>query len=193
MEGFRTDKRFETLYMGNQPRLVAYAQRFVDTREAALDIVQDAFIKIWEKYHTVGDEQARRLLFKMVRNSCLNYLKHQRITLLSVDSEANDPKGQELLYNHNFYYRSTEEDYLIKECDREIKSILSSLPEKCRQVFELRIYQGLKNKEIAEKLNISIKAVEKHVHRALTSFDDSVSSDSSVFFKMLVLFFLMNM
>ena len=187
MKDFAADQKFENLYMGNQPRLIAYAQRFVDTREAALDIVQDAFIKIWERYRTLDEEETRRLLFRMVRNSCLNYIKHQKFTDSTINPAIESTAGQELLYNFNFSYRSTEEDYLLKECDREVVAILSSLSEKCRRVFELRIYEGLKNREIAERLGISIKTVEKHIKKALSTFDESVKSDSSVLFKMLVL------
>lgn len=188
MNKLTADTKFEKLYMGNQPRLIAYAQRFVETREAALDIVQDAFIKIWQDYRHLEEDEARKLLFRIIRNSCLNFIKHAKFTDPSANPMSESPSGQELLYNYNFSYRSSEEDYLIKECGEEINNILSSLPERCRQVFELRIYNGMKNREIAEQLGISVKAVEKHIKKALSSFDDSVKSDSSPLFKILVLF-----
>lgn len=188
MNKLTADTKFEKLYMGNQPRLIAYAQRFVETREAALDIVQDAFIKIWQDYRHLEEDEARKLLFRIIRNSCLNFIKHAKFTDPSANPMSESTSGQELLYNYNFSYRSSEEDYLIKECGEEINNILSSLPERCRQVFELRIYNGMKNREIAEQLGISVKAVEKHIKKALSTFDDSVKSDSSPLFKILVLF-----
>ena len=187
------EKEFENLYLGNQPRLVAYASRFVETREAALDIVQDAFIKVWDKYRLLDEEQARKLLFKIVRNSCLDYIKRNKIVSTLAAFPLNSPDGQELLYNYSFSYPSTEETYLMNECSKEVKETLSKLPDRCREVFEMRIYNGLKNREIAERLNISIKAVEKHMKRALSLFDDSVHSDSSALFKVLVLLWLINL
>ena len=91
MNKLTADTKFEKLYMGNQPRLIAYAQRFVETREAALDIVQDAFIKIWQDYRHLEEDEARKLLFRIIRNSCLNFIKHAKFTDPSANPMSESP------------------------------------------------------------------------------------------------------
>ena len=75
--------------------------------------------------------------------------------------------GEERLYNLCFSYNEAEYPYLYQELEREIQRITDSLPQRCREVFILSRFQGMKNREIAERLRISVKTVENHMTAAL--------------------------
>ena len=70
---------FERLYIDCQPRLTAYALRFVNNPIEAQDLVHDCFMALWDRQAPLDTEEARMLLFAMTRNRCLNYLKHKSI------------------------------------------------------------------------------------------------------------------
>lgn len=141
--------------------LFYYAVKFVD-EQAAKDVVQDVFVKLWTDRHLQISKSLDGLLFTMVRNKCLQYLEKQKIRTNYRQSFAMRLKEDEIL----FY--TTEASSLIEhELQGELGKNVDSLPDKCREVFLLSRYHGKKNKEIAEELGISIKTVEKHISTAI--------------------------
>lgn len=153
---------FETLFRNLQPRLFAYCCKYVDDEEIARDLVQECFISFWENNSSVT-LSPEAYLFASVRNRCLSYFRAQRIRTDYQDSvklqikefefhpEMHDPMGE--LY--------------MKEVHTLLQEVLNSLPPKSRQIFIMSRYQGLKNKEIAEELEISIRTVESQLYQAL--------------------------
>jgi RNA polymerase sigma-70 factor (family 1) len=161
---------FEYLYRSYYPRLRGYTLRFVDDGEVADDIVQECFLKFWEKRQFFTSTSLTSLLFSMIRNACINYLKHLYVEdNYRLDFLAN-LNGEERLYQIDFHSH-TDNPLLYKELQTQIKHVISQLPERCREVFLMSRFQGLKNREIAEKLNISTTAVEKHLSKAMKTFD----------------------
>ena len=69
---------------------------------------------------------------------------------------------------------------------------MDSLPERCREVFFLSRFQGLKNREIAERLHISLHTVERHIQRALRIFAEVLEHEQSIYLQILILAWLMN-
>lgn len=109
------------------------------------------------------------LLFAMVRNACLNYLKHlQIIEQHSVEHLATF-EGKEALYYLDFNL-SPEYTLLYKELQEQVQIVIESLPSRCREVFVMSRFDKKKNREIADALNISTTAVEKHIAKALMTF-----------------------
>lgn len=162
---------FEYLYRSYYPRLRGYTLRFVRNGDIADDIVQECFLKFWEKRHSLTSISLTSLLFAMIRNACLNYLKHLYIEdnyrldyLASID-------GEERLYQIDFNSH-TDNPLLYKELQQQIKYVTDHLPNRCREVFLMSRFQGLKNREIAEQLQISTTAVEKHLSKALKAFTE---------------------
>lgn len=156
---------FDDLFTSCQPRLVNYALRFTGSRHAARDLVQDAFVSLWEKYGDADSADAPALLFTMVRNKSINYLKRRKVT--RVDMHLPDvPEGEERLYNLDFSH-STGDAGVQDEAGRQVDMLVSELPERCRQVFVMSRLHGLRNREIAEELGVSLTAVEKSIRRAL--------------------------
>lgn len=139
----------------------------------AKDIVQNVFIRLWETKETFHHNQPEAFLFKMVRNASLNHIRHIKVVDNLKLKIRNQLLGEELYYIDMI----GNQPYMLVESElqNQIFQVLDSLPEKCRQVFRLSRIDGLKNKEIADKLNISLKNVEKHISKALTVFRDKFS------------------
>lgn len=108
----------------------------------------------------------------MVRNGCLNYLKHQALTSGRQIEAPSHIDGAEDLYMSDLagLAASSDSDTLYHELERQIAQVLDTLPPRCREIFTMSRFEGLKNREIADRLDISVKVVEKHIGRALAAF-----------------------
>ena len=190
-ESIRSD--FEKLYIDYQPRLLAYVRRFVNDDSVAQDLVQDSFMALWDKQIPFNTEDTRRLLFVATRNRCLNYLKHKNfVDRYTQNCRTQVKVGEERLYNYDFSFVENEHPYLYQELEREIQRIVDSLPKRCREVFVLSRFQGLKNREIAERLHISLNTVERHIQRALRIFTEALEHES-IYLRILILTWLLNL
>ena len=166
---------FEQLFMEYYPRLVRFSVRFVD-EETAEDIVQNCFMRLWEKRTKTPAINLQGLLFQMVRNECLNVLKHRTITSTESLDSLMETQGSEQLYWQDF---APDADAVLlgKELERQINEALTQVSDKSREIFMLSRHGELKPKEIAEKLGISRQAVEKHIAVALTALKKYLPKD----------------
>ena len=160
---------FEFLFNSYYPRLRGYAARFVTDEEAVRDIIQESFLRFWEKRDLIEAVSISSLLFAMVRNACLNYLKHLQLVEQHNLEHLDKVAGQEELYYWDFNL-SPEYTLLYKELQQQISLVMSDLPSRCREVFEMSRFKKMKNREIADALQISTTAVEKHIAKALARF-----------------------
>ena len=87
-------------------------------------------------------------------------------------------KGEERLYHIDFGLE-VEHKLLYEELKEKITQVVDLLPERCREVFILSRFEGLKNHEIAEKLQISTTAVEKHISKAMQKFSEYFKDEYS--------------
>lgn len=157
---------FKFIFKKYYNRLLGYAMRFVQDRETAEDIIQEVFMSFWEKRQLLKSISLSSLLFCMVRNASLNYLKQKVLVDKFPIEYIENIDGEERLYSLDFAL-SADEETLYEELRRQIQEALSVLPERSREVFLLSRFNGLKNKEIASKLGISTTAVEKHISKSL--------------------------
>lgn len=157
---------FEYLFTTYYPRLRNYASHFVTDVDDVEDIIQDCFVNLWNRRTMLTGISLSSMLFTMVRNGCLNFLKHRAIAEGYNAEELKHIGGSEALYNYDFL-GSADESLLYDELRRQIDEVLLHLPERSRQVFVMSRFEGLKNKEIAERLDISVKVVEKHITKSL--------------------------
>lgn len=168
-EGIRAGnpEAYEFVFKTYYPRLKAYASRFIASPEDLNDILQDCFIKLWESRERLTNISISSLLYTMVRNSCLNFLRRQLLVSHCSIDDLTKQYGSEALYNLAFL-NSPEEELVCNELAEQIESILKELPEQSRRIFRMSRGEGLKNREIAEKLDISVKTVEYHMFKALS-------------------------
>lgn len=164
---------FEKLYRLFFPRLYAFSFKIINDGGLAKDVVQNVFIKIWESPASVNVENPEAFIYQMVRNACLNYIRHLKV-VDNLKSRVKDQYMGEELYSIDMV---GNEPYILieKELEGKIREVMNSLPEKCLTVFRLSRIEGLKNREIADQLDISIKTVEKHISKALQIYRDNFS------------------
>lgn len=150
---------FEMLFRTYYQPLCNYAFTFLQDREDAEEIVQSTFILVWEKRETLAIRTSvRPYLYAMVRNACLNVIKHEKIK---------EKYALEEIALANRSHDSVAHTVAFHELEYRIKVAMAELPEQCRLVFKLSRFEELKYAEIAEQLNISVKTVENHMGKAL--------------------------
>ncbi len=123
----------------------------------AEDLVQDAFSKLWENCSKVTPEKAKSYIFTIGNNLFLNHVNHKKVVLKFENrghSEADHQSPQFILEK--------------KEFKKRLETAISELPEEQRIVFLMNRIDKKKYREIAEELNLSVKAVEKRMHKALS-------------------------
>jgi RNA polymerase sigma-70 factor (ECF subfamily) len=150
---------FEMLFRTFYQPLCNYAYTFTQDRDEAEEVVQSTFLSVWEKYKTLEIHTAMKpYLYAMVRNSCLNVIKHEKIKQKHVQSEMVMAQRS---------VESVTNTVLATELDERIQNALQKLPEQCRIIFKLSRFEELKYAEIAEHLNLSVKTVENQMGKAL--------------------------
>jgi len=161
-------KALEVLFSIYFPRLNDFAGKLIKDDGISQDIVQEVFVKVWEKRDDIESINFEAFLFRLVRNRCIDYIKHLKVVTNRMQEIQISSKYEEL-YRIDFI---GNEPYLLieKELNTKIEKTIQSLPDRCREIFLLSRMNGMKNREIAEKLNINIKNVERHLNRALQSF-----------------------
>jgi RNA polymerase sigma-70 factor, ECF subfamily len=146
---------FKTYY---QP-LCSYAYTFLQDKEEAEEIVQTTFLSVWEKRDTLAIRTSvKPYLYAMVRNACLNVIKHEKVKQRHAVEEVALATSS---------YDSVGQALASSELELRIHRAMEQLPEQCRIVFKLSRFEELKYAEIADQLGISVKTVENHMGKAL--------------------------
>ncbi len=145
-------------YLENEKALKRFLRRFIRSREGADDLAQEAFLRAFaaESAHSIQSPKA--FLFKVARNLALNELARQSSVAIE---PLGDFEGLEVLEDS----RQAPVDDAVdgRERIRMLARAIAALPPQCAKVFILRKMQGLSQKEIAARLNISVRTVENHV------------------------------
>jgi RNA polymerase sigma-70 factor (ECF subfamily) len=156
---------FEELFKQTFPRMLGYCRLFIHDQAQANDLVQDCFLRLWEKRQTIDPRQSvESLLFVMLRNRCLNHLRDQKNEL--IEKKISNLEENELQHLYQLDFTGREEKSIEEQLIEAIRESVEELPEKRRLVFIKAKIEGKKNKDVAEELGISVKAVEKHLHQA---------------------------
>lgn len=169
---------FSELYLTYYPKLVRFAKEFVIYEEDAENITQDVFADLWEKQDAVAFiENINAYLFRLVRNRCLDHLKHKiseqkYVEKLQTSFEVELSLKLQTLDRFDAYLISEERDLEIL-----IRTAINSLPERCREVFVLSRFKKLKYREISERLGISVNTVECQMGIALKKLRVKLSAN----------------
>jgi len=151
---------FESLFRSEYKGMLLFAMRYLKEEEAAKEVVQEAFISLWEKRESIDPErQIKSYLSASVRNRCLNYLRDNKRfdgRLLTLEGLYPDPSSAE----HN--------EMELKELSKQVQDAIAELPEKCREVFTLNRFGQMKYQQIADHMQISVKTVETQMSKALS-------------------------
>ena len=150
---------FELIFHFYYPGLVIYSAQFLKDRAEAEEVVQDFFVRLWQKHqHLIPADSLKNYLFSSVRNGSLNVLKHKKIEEKYL-KEMLDLTAHHLAYDPDLY--------VVSELQEKIKSGIDGLPGQCRKIFIMNRIQGIKNEDIALELEISKRTVETQISKAL--------------------------
>jgi RNA polymerase sigma-70 factor (family 1) len=125
--------------------------------DLAEDIVQEIFMKLWDKRSEIKQETVKSLLYVMAGNSIKSHFRHQKVVFNFANSSTKEEQTQE----------SADSNIRQTELQNKIQKVLADMPEKSREVFLLNRMDNLVYSDIAERLGLSVKAVEKRMHEAL--------------------------
>ena len=120
------------------------------------DLSQDVFIKLWSKRDEVNLETVKSYIYTIANNMLLNKIRHDKVVLNFV--ERHKTRQEE---------KSPQFKLEEKEFKQRLENIISAMPEKQRVVFLMNRIDELTYKEIADRLELSVKAIEKRMHGAL--------------------------
>ncbi|MDR3118874.1 MAG: RNA polymerase sigma-70 factor [Mediterranea sp.] len=150
--------------------LCLYTMHYLHDIDLAEDVVQDCFAELWERMNTKKVSSVRSYLYMMVKNRCLDTLKKDNL----IDTNTSPSDLADIIPDEE-----AEERSLI---EARLWTAIDTLPEKCREVFLLSKRDGLKYKEIADKLNISAKTVENQVAKAIKILKEGAIKIYTFFF-----------
>ena len=174
--GGRMDNHaFEELFKEYFASLMAFSRRILGDEDDAREVVHQVFISLWEKRAELDlSTSLKSYLFTSVNNRSLNVIRdRKKFSLEEVPERAGE------------WDVSAQIESL--ELEEKIRSVIDSLPEKCREIFELNRFEGLKYAEIAMRLDISVKTVENQMSKALKILREQVTKYLKVILWLLLL------
>lgn len=158
------EKHFNSFYLHHVQALSNFAYYKCGDKAQALDLVQDAFAKVWENCAQVDFNKAKSYVFTTVNNLFLNVVRHQKVVLSYAKASPYLDKT-----NLNPEYLLEEEEF-----KKKLQSVIAGLSDEQREVFLLNRIEDKKYREIAELLNISQKTVEKRMSGALKALREKL-------------------
>lgn len=164
----RSDRKvFEYLFRTYYPRLCIFGLNFFDNPQITEDIAQDLFVVLWEKRkEMVIKTSLHSFIFQSYRNRCLDYIKHQKVIKKYIDEKINHPDEKQL-----------NDDLEKEELKYRIHKTIETLPPKCKKVFMMSRFEGLKQQVIADQLGISVKTVKAQIGKALKIMRKELKSE----------------
>lgn len=154
------EEAFSQLFNRTYPRLVKFSWRYTKSKPSAEDVVQESFVKLWEKRNNIKPGRSlMAYLFQIVRNRSLNYLRDEGLPMRPLDDlpdkflKAEEP--------------SPEIDNSKDEQGKQMLNWINKLPDRQREAIKLSRFEGFDHEEIAHIMEISDRTVNNHIVSAL--------------------------
>ncbi|WP_158266917.1 RNA polymerase sigma-70 factor [Chitinophaga niastensis] len=165
---------FESLFKKYYAALCIFAFDFVNRHELAEEIVQDTFVKIWERYADLDIQVSEKAyLYRAVQNNCLNFIKQDRIRA-QYGSELMHQLESRISMLSISSTHSPIEKLEHSELELLAEKAICKLPPQCQDVFRLSRFEQLSYPEISRHLGISINTVKTQMTRALQRLRDEL-------------------
>lgn len=163
--------RFKQLFDDNYNRLIFHALRFVESRAEAEDVVSDVFYGLWKRIDEIDlDSGIISYLYRAVSTRALNVLRHKNVSAVRIELlESVNERRMEFIADDD-----TQRDIENSEIGKEMRQAIDQLPDRCREVFVLSYLNDVKNKDIAEAMNVSVRTVEAQMYKALRFLRDKL-------------------
>ncbi len=151
-----TQKEFKALFDTYFQPIRGFIYYKLGDMKMAEDLAQDAFVKLWENRNGIKKQTVKSYLYTIANNITINHLKRNQLRYKF--------ENQVVQYTE----KETPEFKMIqKEYEEKLNSVLAQIPDGSREVFLMNRLEGLKYREIAERLNLSVKAIEKRMSKAI--------------------------
>jgi RNA polymerase sigma-70 factor (family 1) len=156
-------KQFEAIFKSYSKSLRNFIYYKSGDLEQSEDLVQEAFVKLWNNCSKVTIEKAKSFLYTVINNAFLNEVAHKKVVLIHQKQ------------SHKSYTHESPE-YLLeeKQYSDKLQNAIANLPDKQREVFLMNRIDKMPYKEIAEALDLSVKAIEKRMHLALLTLRKTI-------------------
>lgn len=173
---------FASIYHDFAPKLLAFTKKLVSIQEDAEEIVQEVFLKLWERKHFLNPElNFDGYLFRIARNLVYNKARHQ--VYETAYSKYLVGKGN---LNNNF-----TDNYLdYQELNQLLEETYTALPPMRKQVFVMSRLEGMSNSEIADQLQTSTSNIENHINKALRDIRKKLTTYKVIYLFIAALFYL---
>ncbi len=160
---------FTELYHRHKDKLYGFSLDIVGCPEKASDLVQDVFLKIWEKRASLLDKEIfASYLFTMVKNLSIDHFrKFAKEAVINQQMAAVAKNSTE----------NPESSLLYRDLETKVQQAINNLPPRQREIYILHKEERLKYNEIAQKLNISVSTVENHFSRAMVSIRGALHNE----------------
>lgn len=158
---------YSKIYAIYFPKLVRFSQTYLHSQEDAENLVQDIFLYLWENREQIpslGNMNA--YLFTVVKNRCIDFLRRQAKNDEKKRS-LSELEEKELQFKLYSLQKFDENNFSIADIEHLISQAVDSLPARCKEIFILSRMEGLRHKEISERLNISVNTIESQIAIAL--------------------------
>ncbi len=151
------ESAYATVFRTWYAPLVRFLDAMLRQRDEAEEVAQEVMLELWEHRTTIDPERpVQAWLFRSARNRALNVLRHRNVRAVAAPGIARMSSAP----------APSDSAASEHEMQAALHEALADLPPRCREVFTLSRANGLKNAEIAEKLGVSVKAVEAQMARA---------------------------
>src|SRR6218665_430495 len=150
---------FKQLYLLTYKPLLRFALIYTHNTHLAEDVLSDVFLKLWTRRDKLDEVQNLRVyLYTAVKNTALNYRNRQM-----TDWEENDPVEEQASG-----YPDPEKSLIAADTERRIRQAVHALPPRCKLIFQLAKEEGLRYKDIADILGVSVKTIDSQLAIALS-------------------------
>lgn len=165
----KKDEAFSLLVKEYKVRLYWHIRNFVKIHEDADDVLQNVFIKVYRNIHKFkGESKLYSWMYRIASNESITFLNKKAKKLKISNEEVQD-----------YILDNLESDVYFEgdEIQLKLQKAIATLPEKQRQVFNMKYFQELKYKEIAEILDTSVGALKSNYHHATKKIEDYLKSN----------------
>lgn len=153
------EKGFNFFFHQYHAAVCYFSFQIIKDKDEAVEVVNDAFMKLWERHANFETEAAiRSFLYTTVRNTSLNRVRDEKRKSGAIKEYSYINKGQDV---------DVSEKMIEAEVYKEIFHAINSLPPRCKQIFKMLMFEHKDQQQIAEELNLSVSTIQNQKARAI--------------------------
>ncbi|PZX52683.1 RNA polymerase sigma factor [Algoriphagus chordae] len=160
---------FESIYKNNYEDLLKYGRNFLKNEQEAFDILQEIFLKIYQKDKFKNILHIKPYLFKAYRNGIIDFINasknHESLEVLDQVYYSKESFEDELIANERFESQSAD-----------LRNAIAKLSARQKEILYLKYYRGLKNEEISQILGINTQSVKNSLFKSVSNLKDDLGS-----------------